>query len=105
MLARGACVCVHLRRCARCGAGPHDRSRAAAAAAAPAAVLRELLKASTRTPQEKSDYPVSGTQAIGWFHGEVVDTVPRMPKNSCQEVKYAESYVAMTGLNPYMKKK
>ena len=68
--------------------------------------LKEKLKRARMAPQEKSKYPMTASQTVGWFWKEGRDDRKNdmkwfQPLNRSEEVKYAEAYVMMTGKSPY----
>ena len=56
--------------------------------------------------QEKSLWAATSSQEIGWYHGEAKDKDRWFSgKHTCDETKYAQSYVMMSGVSPYADKR
>lgn len=68
--------------------------------------LQRLIEESNQLPTEKYKWPMTANQVIGWQADEGVEEYKKDKKwssslNKCEEVKYAESYVMMSGKSPY----
>ena len=71
--------------------------------------LREKMEESLRTPQEKSKWPMTSSQTLGWMWQEGQDNYKQNQRwnqslSSCEETRYAKAYVMMSGKSPYASK-
>lgn len=68
--------------------------------------LKDIITKSLRPPQEKSLWAATSSQEIGWYHAEGKDRDRWFSgKSTCDETKYAQSYVMMSGVSPYADKR
>ncbi len=63
--------------------------------------LMALLARSTLMPQEKTEWPVTASQDLGWHWKEARPQKWRFPRNRCADTRYAEAYASMSGVSPY----
>jgi hypothetical protein len=68
--------------------------------------LSKKIEDSRKTPQEKSKWPMTASQRIGWLWQEGVkeheaDKKWSQSLVSCDETKYAKAYVMMSGKSPF----
>jgi hypothetical protein len=68
--------------------------------------LSKKIADARKTPQEKTKWPMTSNQKIGWMWKEGVTQFEGDRKwsaslASCAETKYAESYYMMAGKSPY----
>jgi hypothetical protein len=71
--------------------------------------LREKMEESLRPPQEKSKWPMTSNQTLGWMWQEGQDNYNQNKRwnqslSSCEETRYAKAYVMMSGKSPYASK-
>lgn len=71
--------------------------------------LRLKMEESLRTPQEKSKWPMTSNQTLGWMWKEGVENFKHNKRwnqslSSCEETRYAKAYVMMSGKSPYASK-
>ena len=71
----------------------------------PQDILDKIRNQYSKSPNEKYRWPMTHAQEIGWDVAEGgLNTNPRMAKNTCDVVKYADYYYAMNGKSPYATK-
>ncbi len=68
--------------------------------------LSKKIADSKRLPQEKTKWPMTSNQIIGWMWKEGVkehedDKKWSQSLSSCAETRYAKAYVMMSGKSPY----
>jgi len=68
--------------------------------------LSKKIEDSRKTPQEKSKWPMTANQRIGWLWKEGVkehedDKKWSQSLSSCAETRYAKAYVMMSGKSPF----
>ena len=71
--------------------------------------LRMRMEDALRAPQEKSKWPMTSNQTLGWMWQEGQDNYIRNKRwnqslSSCEETRYAKAYVMMSGKSPYASK-
>lgn len=71
--------------------------------------LKTKIAEAQRTPQEKSKWPMTANQTLGWMWKEGLDGYAAdkrwsQPLSSCAETRYAKAYVMMSGKSPYASK-
>ena len=68
--------------------------------------LPEGLKRSQMAPREKSDFPMTEAQELGWDASEAkLNKRWYYTRESSEVTKYASAYVAMAGISPYADKR
>ena len=68
--------------------------------------LRAKLARAKLAPQEKSRWPMTASQTVGWMWKDGMDEYKadlkwKSSMKTCEEVRYAQSYVMMSGKSPY----
>lgn len=64
--------------------------------------LRKRLKDAGKMPQDKSEFPRTEAEEIGWFFDEAKGKEKYYyPKCNCKETLYATAYVKANGVSPY----
>jgi hypothetical protein len=72
--------------------------------------VKDKLLNSTAPPKAKSFYPQTSNQEVGWDADMVICTQPQFKqtwnytKPSCEETRYASTYITMTRKSPYSSK-
>jgi len=55
-------------------------------------------------PNKKYKWPMTSAQEIGWEQVEGLNSIGRLPKNTCEETRYANKYYSLQKRSPYATK-